>query len=204
MSTRALVLVALLLALLLGATAYATAANLGLLETWEDEGWTFENPTLLVERGDRCVVRPMVEGAEWERCIFTATIGEPARLDQPLFTLPYVALGVQSLRPGDDIWRASPNPVRYLALAQLGALTHREWLQQIQPVRERTRDGSEKIRLRAAFGHESGQTVVYFHDPDVTIPGIGWIRQERHSPEGGREPEVFHAARIAPLELAKR
>ena len=39
-------------------------------------------------------------------------------------------------------------------------------------------DGATVERLRVVFGHQSGGRTVYFYDPSIRVPGLGWIRQE--------------------------
>jgi hypothetical protein len=73
----------------------------------------------------------------------------------------------------------------------MGALTVKEWLEEIRPLRERGDDGVERLVLRARFGHESGAVIDYFHDPERLCPGVGWYRHEMQATE--RPPVVVFA-----------
>jgi len=174
-TTRALALVALLLALLLAATVWLALDRLGWLTEFERPGFRFENPMLKVQRFDRVRIRPMQEGQPEVRYTFTAFVTEPAT-DDPFSTQPHVRVGVESRGPEEPDFMYEGEQA--FLLRQMGAYSTIEWLEEIRPVEELTQDGARVRRLRATYGHQSGGRTVYFTDPSIHVPGLGWIRQE--------------------------
>ena len=175
MSTRALGLLALLLAVLLAGSALLALDRLGWLADFDRPSFRFENPLLVTERFERVRLRKMQEGQPEARYTFTTFVTEPAETD-PFSTQPHVRAGVESRAPTEEEFFYEGEQA--LLLRQLGAFSTREWLEEIRPVEERLQDGSVRIRVRATYGHQSGGNTVYFHDPDQRVPGFGWIRQE--------------------------
>ena len=175
MTTRTLALVALLMTLLLAATAWLALDRLGWLAEFEQPGFRFENPMLKAERFERVRIRPMQEGQPEVRFTFTAFVTEPSDTD-PFSTQPHVRVGVESRGPTEPDFLYEGEQA--FLLRQLGAYSTLEWLEEIREVEELAQDGSVVRRLRATYGHQSGGTTVYFHDPSIRVPGLGWIRQE--------------------------
>lgn len=175
MTTRTLALVAVLLALLLGGSAFLALDRLGWLREFERPSFRFENPLLSTVPFERVRLRKMQEGQHEVRYTFTTFVTEPEDVD-PFSTQPHVRAGVES-RARDEEEFYYEGEQAYL-LRQMGAFSTREWLEEIRPVEERLQDGSTRVRLRATYGHQSGGTTVYFHDPALRVPGVGWIRQE--------------------------
>jgi hypothetical protein len=198
-TTRTLAALAILLAALLTAGTWLTLRRLGRLEVLEPPAFVFENPVLKTEKWQRTIVRPMREGNVWQRYTFTALVGEPAAVEMPAMPLPY-AIAAEEFRLDDqDAWYHRPaDRIQALPVCLLGALSPVEWLTEIRIVEETYPDGSRKRRYRATFGHESGETVAYFYDPEHLTPGFGWVRQERYAPDD-REPEVYFAHAISPF-----
>jgi hypothetical protein len=197
MSNRALVLTAVLLAVLLAAAGGLLAHRLGYFSTWEKPSFAFENSLLGVEKGERIVVRPLQPGAAWARLFFSVPKTEPDP-ETDLFPAPYVPFGLEERTGGTGDWRYVP-PVRFLALGQMGAMTVKEWLEEIRLVREQGDDGSERLVVRARFGHENGGIIDYFHDPEQLLPGVGWYRHEMRATEG--PPTVFFATDAGKVEV---
>lgn len=197
MTTRGLAWTALLLALLIGGAAWLTLERLGRLEKLPAPDFLFENHVLGVQRGQRIILRPMQEGAPMLRYTFTGTETEPEAAERPFFPAPYVVAGMEDRKADEDTWRF--RDYSYLILGQMGAMTPKEWLEEIGPVRERRRDGSERTLLRARYGHESGATVLYYFDPERPVPCVGWFRSEMHAQ--GREPEVHRAVDAGQIDL---
>ncbi|MHC4550280.1 MAG: hypothetical protein ACYTEZ_16030 [Planctomycetota bacterium] len=198
MSTRALAWTAALLYLLLLGAGTLLLQRLGYLAAYEAPTFVFTNHTLAVRRGQRVVVRPLQEGASWVRYTFTATVREPDP-DDALFVAPHAVAGMEDRKAGEDTWYFK-EPY-FVALGQMGALTSREWLEEIRLVRERTGDGRERTLLRARYGHESGSTIFYYADPDRPVPVFGWFRTEMHAE--GREPEVYFARGGGRIDLER-
>jgi hypothetical protein len=148
--------------------------------------FVFVNPTLGVARGQRVVLRPILEGASPLRYTFLACVAEPAP-DDRVVPLPNLRAGVEERE--DDEWYYRSEEA--LMLCQLGALTPQEWLEEIGPVRELDGAGKERILLRARFGHRNGSQVAYYHDPARPVPAVGWTRSELLAE--GRPPEVHFA-----------
>ncbi len=190
MSVRGLAIVAMLLGGLLAGVVVVGLDRLGHLETWDVPGWKFENTLLNVKSGTYVVVRSAKSDAVKFRFMFERTVTEPTvnRDRQPKPTdppaMPYVLLWMETMRPEDNHWRFTS--VSYAALAQMGARSTGEWLEELGPVREVLRDGTTKIMLRARFGMQSGAQVLYFFDPsepDPSIRGFGWTRMEAYGAE---------------------
>lgn len=190
---RGLALLALLLGGLLVAAVLLIARGLGWFEDQREVPFAFDNPVLTVRRGDRAVVKPIEAGGVWQRFTFTAVVVEPEAMKDPALPLPHAAAVVESRRSGEDDWSYDPNDfVRPLPLYNLGAVSPREWLQEIRPVLEVAPDGSSRLLYRATYRHDSGLQVAYYHDPARRVPGFGWVRQERTAP-GREQPAIFHA-----------
>lgn len=193
MSTRALVLTAVFLAVLLAAAGGLLANRLGYFASWDKPSFTFENPFLDVAKGQRVVVRPMQRGTSWSRFFFSTPQVEPdpEAVPSPLFPAPYIPVALEQRDGETGEWRYVPPP-RFFALGQMGAMTVKEWLEEIRPVRERGEDGEERLVLRVRFGHETGAVIDYFHDPARPCPGLGWYRNEMRTSEGA--PVVVFAS----------
>jgi len=188
MSVRGLAVVALLLGALCAGAGFLLADRLGWCGVEPPAEWTFVNPTLDVVRGQRVVLRPILEGVPSLRYTFLATILEPAA-DDEVAPVPHLRAGVEEW--SDDEWRFRP-PVASLVLCQLGALTAQEWLQEIRPVREVRGERGDRMLLKAVFGHRSGAVVTYYHDPSQRVPAVGWTRCEMVAE--GQMPEINFAS----------
>jgi hypothetical protein len=175
-----------LFALCCGA-AILLASRLGWWATAEQVEWTFVNPTLGVARGQRVILRPIVEGVRSFRYTFLLAVAEPMT-DDPVAPVPHLRAGVEELE-GDE-WLYRP-PVEALAFCQLGALTPQEWLEEIRPVMEVGGAFGDRMLLKAIFGHRNGSIVFYFHDPERPVPAVGWTRSEMVVQE--RPPEIHFA-----------
>jgi len=194
-SVRGLAVVAMLLGALCVGAAFLLVDRLGWSRDEPPPEWTFQNPTLGVAKGQRVVLRPILEGVPSLRYTFTAAVVEPAA-DDPVAPVPHWRVGVEE-RAEDD-WEYRPH-VASLALCQLGALTEQEWLQEIRPVREVRGERGDRMLVKAVFGHRSNAVVSYYHDPLRTVPAVGWSRSEIVAE--GRPPEVHFASDggVAPL-----
>ena len=190
MSVRGLAIIALLLGGLLLGVVVVGLDRLGHFEHWDVPGWKFENPLLKVKSGTKVVVRPTSPNGVKMRFMFERIVTEPTvnRQRQPKPTdpptMPYILLWMETMRPEDDRWRFTG--ISYAVLAQMGARTTREWLEELGPVRETLPDGTTKIMLRARFGLESGAQAAYFFDPnesDPSLRGFGWTRMEAYGAE---------------------
>ena len=191
MSNRALGLLALVLGLLVIGAVGLGLQRLGYLTDAEPVDFVFTNPTLQVKRGQRVIVRPMLEGGSWRRFTFLVMLAEP-QPDDPVYSAPHIRAGVEE-RGEDGNWyrlRSVDQFVQPLALSQMGATTIKEWLEEIRPVREIGNDGTMRTVLRVMFGNVAGGQVIYVFDPNRPIPAFGWIRQEVHGAEEGKDPEV--------------
>ncbi|MCK6459010.1 MAG: hypothetical protein L6Q95_03860 [Planctomycetes bacterium] len=186
MSVRALAAVAAILLLLAVTAGVLLVRRLGWLETGAQVEWTFTNPTLLAARGQRVILRPIVEGVLPLRYTFLLTVADP-RPDDDMAPVPHLRAGTEELEDGEWAFRQP----EALALCQMGALTAQEWLAEIRPVVERWGSGEERLLLKAIFGHRSGATVTYYHDPAAPVPAMGWTRSELVGE--GRPPEVHFA-----------
>jgi hypothetical protein len=187
MSVRALAATAALLLLLCVAAGVLLVRRLGWLEAPAPIEWTFVNPTHSVARGQRVMMRPILEGIRPLRYTFLVGVTEPPP-DDPVAPVPHLRAGVEELEDGE--WAFRP-PVEALAYCQMGALTAQEWLAEIRPVLERRGSGEERLLLKAIFGHRNGATVTYYHDPGKPVPAMGWTRSEMSAE--GRPPELHFA-----------
>jgi hypothetical protein len=192
-TTRGLFWTALLLAVLLGGAAWLTLDRLGLLEELPVPDFVFQNHVLGVERGQRIVLWPLQEGVPAVRYTFTGAEVEPEVSEKSFFPAPYVVAGMEDRKPNEDTWYFKD--YAFFVLGQMGAMTPKEWLEEISLVRERRRDGTERTLIRALYGHESGATVVYYFDPERPVPGVGWCRSEMHTQD--QVPPEIHRARAA-------
>jgi len=190
MSVRVLALIAFSLLALLAAVVFVGLDRLGRLKRWDVPGWKFENQLLRVPSGSRVIVRSAKPDAVQARFMFERTVTEPSvnrdRAPKPTDppSLPYIVLWVETKRPGERVWRFTS--INYAALAQMGARTTREWLEELGPVRETLPDGSEKIMLRARYGQENGSQAAYFYNPGDSLAsnrGFGWSRMEAYGSE---------------------
>ena len=197
MTTRGLAWTALLLALLLGGVSWLALDRMGRLREFPAPDLVFENHVLRVRRGQRIVLRPMQDGAPTMRYTFTGAEVEPEAGGRSFFPAPYVVAGMEDRQAGADTWYFKD--YFFLVLGQMGAMTAKEWLEEIDLVRERRRDGTERTLVRARYGHESGATVLYFFDPERPVPGVGWFRSEMHAQE--RVPEVHRATPAGHITL---
>lgn len=150
--------------------------------------WSFVNPTLGVARGQRVVLRPILEGVPALRYTFLAAVLEPGT-DDPMAPVPHLRAGVEER--GDDVWEFRPPP-EALALCQMGALTPQEWLEEIRPVREVGGAKGDRMLLQAVFGHRNGAIMAYYFDPARPVPAVGWTRSEMVTE--GRMPEIHFAS----------
>jgi len=196
-TTRGLAWTALLLALLLGGVGWLALDRLGHLSEFQVPDLVFENHVLRVQRGQRVILRPMQDGEATLRYTFTGTDVEPDAGGRSFFPAPYVVAGMEDRQAGADTWHFKD--YFYLVLGQMGAMTPKEWLEEIDLVRERRRDGTERTLVRARYGHESGATILYFFDPERPVPGVGWFRSEMHAQD--RTPEVHRATQTPPIAL---
>jgi hypothetical protein len=187
MSVRGLAALAIFLVLLGGIAAGLLAHRLGWWSDAKPVEWAFVNPTLAVARGQRVVLRPILEGVPEFRYTFVRTAPEPGT-DDPMAPVPYLGAGVEE-RNGDQWEYRSPEA---LALCQMGALTPQEWLLEIRPVLEVGGAKGDRTLLKAVFGHRNGAVVSYFFDPERTVPAVGWTRSEMVSE--GRAPEIHFAS----------
>jgi hypothetical protein len=188
MSVRGLAALAAVLLVLCAAAAVLLARRLGWQEMPKPADWVFVNPTLDVARGQRVVLRPILEGVPALRYTFLASVAEPGT-DDPLAPVPHIVAGIEE-RNGDE-WEYRPPP-EALALCQMGALTPREWLEEIRPVREVGGAGGDRMLLRAVFGHRNGSVISYYVDPAQRVPAVGWTRSEMVTE--GRMPEIHFAS----------
>lgn len=186
MSERALAAIAALLLLLCVAAGGLLVRRLGWLETPAPVEWTFTNPTLSAARGQRVIVRPIVEGLLPLRYTFLVEVTDPLP-DDDMAPVPHLRAGTEELEEGEWAYRGA----EALALCQMGALTAQEWLAEIRPVVERRGSGEERMLLKAIYGHRSGATVTYYHDPKEPVPALGWTRSEMVGE--GRPPEMHFA-----------
>lgn len=198
MTTRGLAWTALLLALLLGGVAWLTLDRLGLLEELEAPGFVFENHLLDVQRGQRILLLPLQEGVPAVRYTITGAEVEPEVREKPFFPSPYVVAGLEDRRADEDTWYFKD--YAFLVLSQMGAMTPKEWLEEIGLVRERGPRGTERLLLRARYGHESGATVLYYFDPERPVPGVGWCRSEMHA-QAQALPEIHRARDAGRIDL---
>jgi len=197
MSQRALAAIAVLLLGLCVLAGRKAAEVLGYLDRPQPTAWTFENHTLGYVRGQRVVIRPILEGGRALRYTFLVAVGEPLP-DDPVLPLPHLRAGVEEYVDDGWYYRAS-NPIAALALCQMGALTTQEWLREIRPVREISTAGGGRVLLQATYGHQNGATVVYYQDPERPVPCLGWERSEMFTE--GRDPEVYFATDGGRVEL---
>lgn len=198
MSDRALGWLAILLAALLVAGALLGAQRLGYFASWEKPEFAFRNPLLDVPSGQHVMLRPIQQGSSSLRYWFGPVITEPDPANDP-YPAPHAFVLIEERKPGHTAWRRqSPS---FLALGQMGAMTIKEWLEEIRLVREKTRDGGERTLLRVTFGHETGATVAYFIDPERPVPGVGWFRHELYAEEG--DPAVFFASEAGRTQLGE-
>ncbi len=190
MNVRGLALVAIVLGGLLAAVVLVGLDRMGHLQVWDLPEWKFENHLLKVPPGSYVIVRSVNPDAIQARFMFERTVTEPTvnrdRAPKPTDppSLPYILLFVETKRPGDRDWRFTT--LNFAALAQMGARTTREWLEELGPVRETLPDGSQKIMLRARYGQENGSQVLYFYDPndpEASSRGFGWSRMEAYGGE---------------------
>jgi hypothetical protein len=200
MSLRALAATAALLFVLCVVAAGLLVERLGWWDVPEPPELVFVNPTLGVVRGQRVVLRPILEGATSLRYTFLAEFREP-RPDDEVAPVPHLRAGVEE-REGGEWCLRTEQPVAALALCQMGALTAQEWLEEIRPVREVLGAGRERLLLRAQFGHQNGSTIAYYFDPERPVPAVGWTRSEMLAP-GGRAPEVHFASDGGRVELPR-
>ena len=184
MSTRGLALWALFLALLCAGVAYLTCERLGYIGEIEVPALEFENRMLTVPRAQRVVLRPMRHGVTWARYWFGPRVNDPAS-DDPVCPFPRIRVGLENQHEDEDTWYFQQ--AQFFALAQMGAMTTDEWLEELRPVRERLPDGSDRIVVRAVFGHQSGAQVHYFYDIENPVPGLGWYRHELFAEGSGRQ-----------------
>lgn len=188
MSVRGLAVLAALLSVLSVASGTLLVHRLGWWEEAKPLEWEFRNPTLSVARGQRVILRPIVEGLRPLRYTFLASVVEPAT-DDPVMPVPHLRAGVEELL--DDDWNFRP-PIGALALCQMGALTPQEWLVEIRPVIEVRGLGEQRTLLKAVFGHRTGAFVSYYFVPGKPVPAVGWTRSEMTAE--GRPPEIHFAA----------
>ncbi|MHC4932680.1 MAG: hypothetical protein ACYTGV_10880 [Planctomycetota bacterium] len=186
MSTRALGLLALLLALLLAGVACLGLDRMGFLRPPEAPEWVFENALIQVDPGTVVRMRPVHEDAGEFRWLFGSVVTEPV-VDPDLPpdpktgppAQPHVRVVVGSRRPDEPDFVAAH--MTYPLLSLMGARTPLEWLEGIRLVSDRRLDGSRKPMLQAAYGHQNGSAVMYFFDPADPAPqarGLGWTRME--------------------------
>ena len=186
MRTWVLALIALLLAGLLAAVLYLGLRRLGYLERPEPPGFVFENHLLSTPAGTWVILRPMAPSAGDMRCLFAGVVAEPeygpgeaVLRDDDFPPLPHVRIGLAHRNSPSDEWSYAGSA--YALYTLMGAKTPREWLEEIRPVRERDRDGTERVLVRATYFDETGATVTYLYDPadpDPTARGYGWLRRE--------------------------
>lgn len=186
MSVRGLATIALILLVLCVGAAVLLVDRLGLRAEAKPIEWTFVNPTLDVARGQRVVLRPIVEGVQMLRYTFLLRITEPP-IDDPVAPVPHLRAGVEDY-DGDTWYYRSAEA---LAFCQMGALTAQEWLMEIGPVNEVGGAKGDRVLLKALFGHRSGASISYYHDPEHPVPAVGWIRNEMTTE--GRPPEIYFA-----------
>jgi len=188
MSNRALVFVAVLQLALLVAVAFLLVDRLGRLRPLPAPSWTFRNPTLAVEQGARLVVQSQtgMEGAT--RWLVLEAVVEPDLQRPP--GVPYRPMYREDWDDGEFALFRERNPLQHLILAQMGAMTEDEWIEEIRPVLQAGPDGPEQ-RTLAVFGHENGSTVVYVHDPEDPRPAFGWERMEFRPPD--QAPRIHFA-----------
>jgi hypothetical protein len=197
-TTRVLFWTALVLGLLLLGGAWLTLDRLGLLEEVPTPDFVFENHVLGIQRGQRIILWPMQDGAPTLRYTFTGVEVEPEAREKPFFPMPYGVAGMEDRKAGEDAWYFKD--YAFFVLGQMGAMTPKEWLEEIGLVRERGRDGQDRLLIRARFGHESGATILYYFDPERPVPGVGWFRSELHA-QGADLPEVHRARPAPPVDL---
>ncbi len=192
MSTRALAVLVAALAVLLAVTGRLALRRLGYVDSPPPPPWSFVNPLLEVEEGRRVILRPITAGQGGVRYYFGPRIDVPDAepgIDPPEAFHPHIRLGVEQQQEGEGVWAFAG--VQYLLLSQMGALTPKEWLQQIGPVLERREGGGSRRLLRATYGHESGAQIHYYTDPADprrAERGFGWIRNEMVAPD--QPPDV--------------
>lgn len=187
MSVRGLAVLAAFLSALSVASGTLLVHRLGWWEEAKPIEWEFRNPTLSVTRGQRVLLRPILEGLRPLRYTFLPTVTEPLT-DDPVMPVPHLRAGVEEFQ--DDGWNYRP-PIGALALCQMGALTVQEWLEEIRPVIEVRGLGEQRMLLKAIFGHRTGAFVAYYFDPRKPVPAVGWTRSEMTAE--GRPPEINFA-----------
>ena len=196
MSTRALAWTALGLALLLAGIVGFALHRWGVWSPPERPQFVFTNHLLTVPRGQRLLLRhPEPEAPEF-RYTLAGSVLEP-ELEDPHSTLPHIRIGLEDRRPGEE--QFAYRGVGYLDYIQLGALTPREWLEEIRLIRERSGSGRWRTVLRVTFGHESTSTVIYYHDPEQPVPGLGWYRQEVYGQ--GQPQQLLFASDAGQVDL---
>jgi hypothetical protein len=191
MSTRLLAVTAAVLFVLSVVAGVLLADRLGYLREEEPPPFDFVNRTLGVARGQRVILRPIVANAPALRLTFLATIAEPAPED-PVAPVPHLRAGAEESEEGEWLLRPGEAGVQPVLLCQMGALTAQEWLDEIRPVVEVREDGTERLLLRAQFGHRTGPPVAYYFDPQAPVPAFGWTRSELLTPDG--PPEIHFAS----------
>jgi len=180
MSNRALGLVAAVQLALLVAIAFLLVDRLGRLRPVPPPDWTFRNPTLDVPERTRLVVQPQTGMEGSTRWLVLDPVVEPDPQSPP--GVPHRPMYREDWDDGEFALFRERSPLHHLILAQMGAMTEDEWLEEIRSVLQAGPDGAEE-RLLAVFGHENGSTVVYVHDPETPVPAFGWERMEFRPPE---------------------
>jgi hypothetical protein len=197
MSDKALLVLAAALLVLCAAAGVLLVRDLGWLEQPKPIEWKFVNATLDVRRGQRVVLRPILEGIRPLRYTFLVAENEP-RTDDAVAPVPHLRAGVEELEQGDWFYRP---PVEGLAYCQLGARTPQEWLEEIRPVIEWKSPREQRLLLKATFGHRNGSFVAYYFDPRNPVPAFGWIRSE--TTVANAPPEIFFASDGGLAQLPK-
>lgn len=195
MRTASLAWLAVLLTALLGASAWLALDRYGWLAEPEAPGWSWSNGLVTVPRGQVMILRSARERVPDGRYWFGPKTTQPdlqGNPQAPGSEAPHVFVGVQMRNPDGESW--APPQFQFWPLRQLGAMTQKEWLSEIRLVREQQPDGSHRTLLVASYGHESGATVEYVHEPDpeaARASPLGWFRTVRKGP--GQPPDVLFA-----------
>jgi hypothetical protein len=185
---------ALLLGLLLLSTLYFGARKFGWIDPPPAVTWKFRNHLLEADLNQRLFLRPMSD-AESAFQIWISHVDAEPRTDlrETPLAEPYVAFSIAERGPRDPEFLALPPGA--VPLRNLGALTVKEWIESIGPVREKLDGGGTREVLRLRCGQELGGAISYYFDPDRPVVPFGWFRQEVVPPAEGTAPKIYFARR---------
>lgn len=180
MSTRALAVLGATLLLLVAGAAVAGTLRYGWFRPAEPIRWRLQNALLDARPGQRLLLRAM-DPRESDLQFFVSHIQQDPDPRADPWHEPYLAYGLAERTPGtDEFVRASSG---FIPLHLLGALSGKEWVQEIRPVVEKGEGGRRRMVLRLRCGQEQGGAILYFFDPARQEPPVGWYRQEIVTPD---------------------